>query len=110
MYYTSESAHGSESSRGFSNDIIVRAFNTKQNRDQYVANSKNITVRAILRTDATRQANNWSLTRNCDSAPKPFSGEFWAIVEPFDGPVSDGHIGNVGCCNDGDYNIVKRFY
>lgn len=112
-YFSAESAHGSESSHGFSNDTIVRVFSGKSARDKYVSESRNISCRAIPANDATKQAANWSMAGNCSSAPRPFSGEFWGIVESYlDDDLPEGCIGRLECCSDNDCmgNLVERFY
>ena len=109
-YYTRESAHGSSTSHGFANDTVVGVFDSKKARDEYVKNSKNLSCQAIRRNEATKEANIWSMTQNCYSGPKPFSGEFWAIVEPYDEPWCEGHIGTVECCNKYSYGMICKFY
>lgn len=115
-YFSSESAHGSSTSHGFCNDTIVYCFNSKIARDTYVNESNNISCKAIPFWKVTREATSYSLTFNRTNAPKPFSGEYWAIVNNTTPNVSDysdlpnGCIGTVECCTDHDYGIVERLY
>jgi hypothetical protein len=108
-FYSAESVHGSSSSFGFANDIIVYVWDSKKNRDEYISNTSNISATAIKRCDVTKEANNWSLTQNCGSAPRPFSGEFWGIVKTdLDKP---GIIGEIECCSEFDnFRLIDRFY
>ena len=95
-YFSSESAHGSESSHGFANDTIVLAFYSKIMRDWYVSLSSNISCRAIKASQATAEATNVSLTDNHNGRPAPFSKQCWVIAtnnEFFDYPV--GCIGHL---------------
>ena len=109
-YYSAESAHGSESSHGFSNDTIVFAFNSRQARDNYVAKSRNISCQAILAREATKYATNFNLSINRTNAPRPFSGEFWAIIDAYTGgPIIPGLLGYVGVpCSDEP--IIERLH
>lgn len=109
-YFTAESGHGSSSSRGFCNDTVVYCFTSKQARDEYVANNKNISCKSIPASQATKQATNMSLTCNRTNAPRPFSGEFWTIRNNEFTGLPVGCIGTVECCTDGEYGIVERFY
>jgi len=113
-YYSAESARGTSSSMGFSNDTIVRVFESKKSRDQYVKDADNISVIAIKRNEVTTHAANWSSTDNCLIEPRPFSGQFWGIVSnPYDDYADDpaGQIGTIEVCNDDLYEaIVDRFY
>ena len=111
-YYSAESAHGSKTSHGFSNDTIVRVWETKEARDNYIKEAGNISARAILRSEVTTQATNYSLTSNKNLKPNPFKGEFWGICEDyydhFDYP---GYVGLVDYGTD--YSIpglICRFY
>ena len=113
-WYSSESAHGSSSSHGFSNDTIVRVWDSRADRDNYVSESSNITVDECPRSEVTRRATNRSLTRNDTNAPHPFSGEYWAIVRHTDIDYP-GYVGTVECAggpdDDDDYaDVVRRFY
>ncbi len=109
-YYSSESSHGSATSHGFANDTIVYVWDSKTSRDNYVNNSDNISCVAIKRRDVTNHADNWSLTFNCGTAPKPFSGEFWGIVENNDIDMP-GFIGEIECVDEYNYNgVIDRFY
>jgi len=74
-------------------------FNSKKARDNFVNESTNITVRAIKRTNATRYAANWSLTFNEANRPKPFTSEYWGIVDA-DARDIPGFIGYVEVCDN----------
>ena len=108
-YYSAESAHGSESSHGFSNDTIVFAFNSPRARDDYVTKSRNISCRAILAREVTKYATNLNLSSNRTNAPRPFSGEFWAIIDAYDDATIPGLIGYVGVPYP-DEPIVERLH
>lgn len=112
-YYSCESAHGSEFSYGFSNDTIVRVFESKQDRDKYVADATNISVRPIKRSEVTFHAANWDMRNNCLIQPKPFSGQFWGIVsDPYDSSADPvGQIGTVEVVDDPRNPwLVDKFY
>ena len=112
-YFSSESAHGSESSHGFSNDTIVYAFDSKAARDTYVEESRNISCKAIRFRDVTTHATNMNLSLNSHNTPRPFHNEFWGIVDaslirPDDPPA--GLIGQVECCDDYSPGVIDRLY
>ena len=112
-YYSAESTHGSESSHGFSNDTIVFAFDSRQARDNYVTKSRNLSCKAILAREVTKCATNFNLSSNHTNAPRPFSGEFWAIIDAYDdaydGETIHGLIGYVGVpCSD--ELIIERLH
>lgn len=112
-YYSSESARGSNESIGFSNDTIVRVFESKKYRDQHVNDPDNISTHAILRSEVTTCAANWSMTDNCLIKPRPFSREFWGIVDRDYGAgyKPEGQIGVIEIV-DGDSEpcLVDSFY
>ena len=91
-FFSSESAHGSESSHGFANDTIVLVFDCKQARDKYVQQSRNLSCQAIRASEATSEAANESLSGNYhDGRPRPHKSECWIIRElddPDQAPVS----------------------
>ena len=109
-YFSSESAHGSSSSHGFANDTVVMAFNSKKARDEYVENSRNLSCTSIPFARATKEATNYNLTQNRTNAPRPFSCEFWGIVNSGCVKLPAGCIGTVECCADDDYDLVERLY
>lgn len=101
-FYSAESDHGTESSRGFANDTTVMVFDSKAARDRYVEESRNISCEAIKRNEVTREAANLSLTDNRVRKPNTFNGEFWGIVDMCDmigWEKPDGYIGQVDVCN-----------
>ena len=71
-FFSSESAHGSETSHGFANDTIVLVFDGKQARNKYVERSRNLSCQAIRASEATREPANVR-------RPRPFSSECWII-------------------------------
>jgi len=81
MYYSAESRHGSETSHGFANDTVVRVFLHNKNRDRYVRESRNLSCKPITRREVTNQATNESLTQGRHIKPRPFTGEYWGIVQ-----------------------------
>jgi len=112
-YFSSESAHGSESSFGFANDTIVLVFDSRQARDKYVQQSRNLSCRAIPARRATREATNISLTGNHNGKPRAFTIECWIIREPFDPERVPGCIGSleIGTTWDvGHGSDIERFY
>ena len=110
-YFSAESAHGSESSYGFSNDTIVLVFDSKTARDNYVSECKNISCKAIPFKSATKYASNYSLTRNMYMSPIPFTPEYWGITNDItDYTDINGCLGEVAVCNDNCYPKGERVY
>lgn len=107
-YYSAESIHGNETSHGFANDTVVMVWRSKRARDKYVAESNNLSCEAIKHSEVTQNATNRSLTQNRDIKPRPFYGEYWAIVEPQ--IEEDGLIGYVECVDDSNPLVIERFY
>ena len=112
-FYTAESAHGTRTSHGFSNDTVVKVWESKKSRDMYLDTCVNISTNAISRSDVTKYATNFSLPHNCEIKPNPFKGEYWAIETP-DDTYDDSRkfpTGYVGCITIGndDYQL-SRFY
>ncbi len=109
-FYAAESANGSPSSMGFANDWVVFVFSSRKARDAYVVTAKNLSTRAILRSEATKYATNACLSGGGDNAPVHFSGEFW-YVEEFGAADYDidGLIGTLDVTSD-DYYNSQRFY
>lgn len=111
-FFSAESAHGTSESPGFCNDTIVRVFCSKKQRDEYVESSDNISIRAIRANEATGWATNAILTSTGGTnAPRPFSGEFWAIITDDECnefvPGQIGYLDNI--CNVG-FESYERFY
>jgi len=96
-FYSSESKHGSSSSYGFENDTVVLVWNSKAHRDRYVAESDNISVKPIKRTSVTSEATNWSVSDNCNIAPKKFSDQYWGITDSFS-YEENGLVGVIAVC------------
>ena len=111
-FYSSESAHGNSSSHGFSNDTVVRVWETKQARDTYVKETKNITARVILRSEVTGQATNYRMSSNKNQKPNPFQGEFWGIYEDdYSGFDQPGYVGIIDYgTEDSIPGLICRFY
>lgn len=101
-YYAAINACGSSSSHGFANTWDVFVFESQKARDNWVDSQNNITAKAILRSEATRIANNWSLTRNESTGPSPFSGEFWGICWVPEADEGVGMAGQLVCCGPDD--------
>jgi len=78
-YFSSESAHGSESSHGFANDTVVLVFDSKHMRNWYVSMSRNLSCKAIRASEATSEAANRSLTSDHDGRPRPHKYECWIV-------------------------------
>ena len=114
-YYAAESDHGSESSYGFANDITVFVFDSKEHRDAFVdGRIHNISCKAITRKEATSEASNFNCTLNRTTRPRPFVGEYWGIVKPWDyggyvGEDVTGLIGTLQVCDDINCE-GERFY
>ena len=116
-YYSAESAHGSSTSLGFSNDTIVKVFSSKSARDAYHSASSNISVVKIKASEATRHATNESFTGTGNGKPRPFTEEFWGIINygpEVYGPESpEGFIGTLEVCRIGNISescVVSSFY
>lgn len=108
MYYASQSYYGSETSHGFANDKTVFVFNTKQDRDNFVDNSRNISTRSIPRSNVINHA------RNCgETAPKRGIGcdDHWCIRST---DLTDNIEGCIGVIDTyyGYYGrgYIDRFY
>ena len=113
LFFSAESAHGSESSHGFANDTIVYAWDSKKSRDNYVKTCSNISTKAIKKNEVVMYATNWSLDRHCHL--KPRRTEFWGIVDvalryaATGRSLPDGMVGRVDICdNYGSYPIAIR--
>lgn len=96
-YFTTESAHGSESSHGFSNDTIVRAFDSQNNRDTFIAKRErnNLTLGPIPRREVGKAAANYSMTHNRILRPQPFTTACWIIQPPYHDEDFPGYLGTV---------------
>ena len=93
-FFSSESAHGSETSHGFANDTM---------------RSRNLSCQAIRASEATSEAANESLTSNDDGRPRPHKSECW-IVRVLDDPESvPGCIGSLEIGSTWD-DSATRFY
>ena len=124
-FFSSESAHGSESSYGFANDTIVLVLDSKQARDCYVLGrsigtsrkgaivDRNLSCKAIRASEATREAANQSLTSDHDGRPRPHKFECWIIRELDDPESVPGCIGSleIGSTMEVGYGSnLSRFY
>ena len=107
-YYAGESTHGSETSHGFANDWNVYVFESKQARDVFVSERLNLSTIAIKRADVTKYATNMSLTANREIRPRPFTEEFWGIIDNFE--EIPGCVGVVSVCDYNDDYMTERFY
>ena len=109
-YYSAESVHGSETSFGFANDIVVSAWCSKKERDEYVSNSQNLSCQKIQRKQVTRYAKNYDITKNRYIKPTPFTEEFWCIADiDYTAEEIPGLVGTV-CIGPDIPNIIYRFY
>ena len=97
---------------GFANDWRVIVFSSKAARDRYVETTPNISTKAIKASEATQRATNYSLNDNRQIAPRPFTGEYWGIVDFYDeDDHPEGAIGTLEVCHDRDEcPIIERFY
>ncbi len=113
-YYASESAHGTASSYGFCNDTEVTVWDSKKNRDNYVAESSNISCKAIKRTDVTREATNENLAGGGNNAPVPFDNlpRRWCIILDLWDRHQDqeGFIGVIDVCESDETDVIETFY
>ena len=110
-YFSSESAHGSETSHGFANDTIVLVFDCKRMRNWYVSMNRNLSCQAIRASEATSEAANESLSGNYhDGRPRPHKSECW-IVRVLDDPEK-GPMGCIGSLEIGSTwdDSATRFY
>jgi hypothetical protein len=78
-YFSRESRAGNSTSFGFANDTIVLAFESRQARDKYVEQSRNLSCMAIRASEATKEAANVSLTGNHNGKPRPYLYQCWVI-------------------------------
>ena len=117
-YYTAESARGSSTSMGFSNDTVVKVFSGKASRDAYLAASSNISAVKIRACQATSHAANISLNGNGNGKPRPFTEEFWGLVDYgseflHGNEAPEGFIGTLEVCGNGNIPepyVIRRFY
>jgi hypothetical protein len=103
-YFACQSAHGGLTSYGFSNDIDVFVFESKSDRDKFVQESKNLSCKAIRKSQVTSKASNYNLRTHQRYKPKPFSGEFWGIDNSWLPEFAEKYnvIGTVIVCSYGD--------
>ena len=111
-YYSKESAHGTSSSFGFDNDTVVKVFDSKTARDEYVDNSRNLSCDAIKRNEVTYYAANYCMIQDKTVRPQPFTNEYWAIVACEENDETPGLIGTVEIAGGmyGDYGVIAPFY
>ncbi len=112
-FFSSESAHGNETSYGFSNDTIVFVFNSKKARDNYVNESNNLSCKAIRFNDVTKEAANYSMTQNETIKPQPFTSEYWGITDCMYYSNPDkipGLVGEVTICSEWNDIPAERLY
>lgn len=112
-YYAATNSYADDFSVGFSNTWNVMAFDSKAARDAFVASRTDAATRAIPKREVTKYASNWNNLKNEYNRPKPFSCEYWGIVDdlleysPHGAP--DGYLGTVEVCDD--YSpCVRRVY
>lgn len=109
-YFAAGNSFASETDVGFDNTWYVLAFDSRKARDDYVSIARDLATRAIRRDQVTAYAENLCLNTNKTNSPKPFSGEYWGIVECYDWKLSeiDGIIGQVEKCDGSSYCVVRR--
>ena len=105
-FFAALNHYGDKSSVGFANTWEVFAFDSRQARDRFVAESgkTNISAKEIRRVEAVSFASN-SLHK-----PRPFSSEFWG-VRPLDSDLNndiEGCLGTLKICHPKDH--AERFY
>ena len=117
-FFSSESAHGSESSHGFANDTIVLVFSTREARDCYVLGrsigtsrqGRNLSCQAIRASEATRAAAKIGVPGLREPVRQlPYSNECWIIRELDDPESVPGCIGALEIGSTWD-DSVTRFY
>ena len=113
-FFSSESAHGSESSHGFANETIVLVFDCKQARDKYVVRSRNLSCKAIRAKQATSEAAKIGVPGLREPVRQlPYSQECWVIMELDDPESVPGCIGSleIGSTMEVGYGSnLERFY
>jgi len=106
MYYAVGNYYGTIDSRGFGNTNYVLAFSTRADRQEWLDSTADMSARAILRRDVINLATNANLSTNGTNAPRPFSGEYWALVE-----CTEDNALQVACVDPHDYwQQPQRFY
>ena len=73
-HYAAINSFADEYSVGFENTWSVIAFHTKRDRDNYVAAAKDLATRAVPYHEVTQYVSR---------KPKPWTGEYYAIVAPY---------------------------
>lgn len=113
-FYAATNNHANTYSVGFANTWFVMAFGSRKARDAFVAAATDRATRAITKREITRYASNWSETRNEYNRPRPFTNQYWGIVD--DTPEytalgrPDGYLGHVTVCDpDGPENGHRVF-
>jgi hypothetical protein len=103
MYYAAYNHYGSPTSNGFANTEIVRAFDTKEERDAFVEEKSinNKTARAIRRDEVTSTL--WDY-------PKPFSGRCYAVIRDWSDESDESPSMRVEVVFVDDPFIIRRFY
>jgi len=108
-FFLGYSQAGSDVSHGFANDHIVEVYSSKKERDFALAEISihNISAIALKKNEVTEYLSNYSLTRNTYNKPRPFSNEFWGIVNNY--KERKGYIGDVEVISDW-YSTAKRLF
>ena len=100
----------------FNNTTTVFAFDSKKARDAYVKKVDSANCLAVLKNKVGIAAANWSMTDNRMIEPKPFTSEYWGIVESlcFEHKKPAGFVGEVMICDeDGAGNgmpVIRRLW
>jgi SRSO17 transposase len=111
-YYAADNSYSDSTSIGFSNTWSVLVFNSRKARDAYVSDSPRLATRSIRKNEVTNYAANWLPNDNRLNEPKPFTGEFWGIVDNgylYD-DEPDGYLGHVAVCDPYDHHNISRLF
>jgi hypothetical protein len=114
-YYAAVNIYATENSIGFANTWEVLAFINRRTRDAFVSGRTDLATRAIRKNEITKYSRTWNTQSNDYTRPKPFSGQYWGIVD--DHPEwsatgrPNGYIGQVEVVDPNGYSqVVARLY
>jgi hypothetical protein len=95
MKFAANNSYATDTDQGFANTWYVLAFEDKQSRDEYIAKSHGLAVKAITKAEIPTYI----------EAPKPFTGAKRAIgMAASEWP---GLIGEVCVCYPNDANYLQ---
>lgn len=92
---------------GFGNTNDVLVFSSKEARDEFVTKHESC-AEAITVKKATYWAANYSLTDNREIKPRPFSPEYWGIVN-LRTDCGEDYLGDLEVCTE-NWSNAPRFY